>query len=62
MSATFGNGFSRLLFFAHGEFIRGDSTMSGVGTDTDWRVENGLHIIRVDDQSYLVPIGFVVGQ
>ncbi len=61
VSATFGNGFSRLLFFAHGDFIRANSTMSGVGTDIDWQIENGVHIIRVDDQRFDVPVSFVVG-
>jgi hypothetical protein len=62
VSATFGNGFSRLLFFAHGEFIRANSTMSGVGTDTEWHVENGAYVIRVDDQRYVVPESLVVRQ
>ena len=49
---TFANGFRRTLYFAHGVFIRANSTMSGTGYDTDWRVEGELHIIRVDDQRY----------
>lgn len=49
---TFSNGFKRSLYFAHGVFIRANTTMSGVGYDTDWRVEGELHIIRVDDQRY----------
>ena len=49
---TFANGFKRTLYFAHGMFIRADTTMSGVGYDTDWQVEGNMHIIRVDDQRY----------
>lgn len=60
VSATFGNGFSRFLFFAHGAFIRANSTMSGVGTDTDWHIENGVYVIRVDDQRYVIPESLVV--
>jgi hypothetical protein len=62
VSATFRNGFSRHLFFAHGEFIRANSTMSGVGTDTEWHVENGVYVIRIDDQRYVVPESLVVKQ
>lgn len=61
ISATFPNGFSRLLFFEHGDFIRASSTMSGVGTDTDWELENGLHRIRVDDQQFEIREQFVLG-
>lgn len=50
--ATFPNGFARRLRFVHGRFISANATMSGSGTDTDWRVENGRHLIRVDDQRY----------
>ncbi len=49
---TFSNGFRRLLFFAHGRFISGNTTMSGTGFDTDWRRDGEHHIIRVDDQLY----------
>ena len=52
VAVTFSNGFTRMLFFSHGEFISGDATMSGTGRDTDWRVEGDRHIIRVDDQRY----------
>ena len=49
---TFSNGFKRTLMFAHGLFIRGNTTMSGVGYDTDWRVTGDLHVVRVDDQRF----------
>lgn len=52
---TFANGFSRKLIFAQGAFVSGNPTMSGVGTDTDWRLVEGIHHIRVDDQRYVVP-------
>ena len=52
---TFPNGFARRLYFVHGEFVSASATMSGVGRDTDWRRENGLHVIRVDDQRYELP-------
>ena len=60
--ATFSNSFTRELYFTHGEFTRGNSTMSGVGTDTDWRFEDGLYVIRVDDQRYEIPKAFVLGE
>lgn len=49
---TFPNGFARHLYFVHGEFVRASATMSGVGTDTDWRLENEQHYLHVDDQRY----------
>ena len=49
---TFSNGFKRTLSFSHGQFIRGDTTMSGTGFDTDWRRDGPRHIIRVDDQRF----------
>jgi len=58
--ARFSNGFKRTLYFVHGEFISANATMSGSGTDTDWRKDNGLHIIRVDDQHYELRDEFVV--
>ena len=58
---TFANGFKRMLSFVHGEFIRADTTMSGSGFDTDWRLEGGLHFIRVDDQRYELPDALVFG-
>ncbi|MDJ0946457.1 MAG: hypothetical protein QNJ30_23640 [Kiloniellales bacterium] len=58
---TFSNGFKRMLFFIHGEFVRADTTMSGSGFDTDWRLEDGRHIIRVDDQRYELPDAVIFG-
>ncbi|MEM7635371.1 MAG: hypothetical protein AAF299_12470, partial [Pseudomonadota bacterium] len=52
---TFPNGFARNLYFVHGEFVRASATMSGVGTDMDWRLQNGRYFIRVDDQRYELP-------
>ena len=59
--ATFPNGFARSLYFVHGEFVSASATMSGVGTDTDWRLEKGVHLIRVDDQRYELPDALVFG-
>lgn len=58
---TFSNGFKRMLSFMHGQFIRADTTMSGNGFDTDWRLEDDLHIIRVDDQRYELPDAVIFG-
>lgn len=60
--ATFPNGFARQLYFTHGAFMRANTTMSGVGTDTDWRVEDGVYFIRVDDQRFEAPVAFVIGE
>lgn len=56
---TFPNGFKRKLYFVHGEFVSASATMSGVGRDTEWSLQNGLHLIRVDDQRYEVPDALV---
>ncbi len=58
---TFPNGFARNLYFVHGEFISANATMSGVGTDTDWRTDGGLHMIRVDDQRYELLETLIIG-
>ena len=60
--ATFPNGFTRQLYFIHGEFVSASATMSGAGKDTEWRLEDGLHHIRVDDQRYELPDSFVFGE
>ncbi|MEL6464639.1 MAG: hypothetical protein AAFQ58_06690 [Pseudomonadota bacterium] len=52
---TFPNGFARTLTFSDGAFLRGDATMSGVGTDTEWQLSDGLYQIRVDDQRFEIP-------
>ena len=62
VAATFPNGFARLLFFEDGQFLRGDTTMSGTGTDVDRALENGTYTIRVDDQRFVIPAAFVLGQ
>lgn len=55
VTVVFANGFKRGLFFEDGKFLKASVTMSGVGTDTDWSLEDGTHIIRVDGQRYEVP-------
>ena len=62
VTVAFANGFKRGLFFKDGKFLKGSVTMSGVGTDTDWTLEDGTHIIRVDDQRYDVPDTLVTGE
>ncbi|MEM9427335.1 MAG: hypothetical protein AAGA06_11610 [Pseudomonadota bacterium] len=52
---TFPNGFKRVLMFDEGAFLRGNTTMSGVGTDTDWTLSDGLYRVRVDDQQFEIP-------
>jgi hypothetical protein len=59
---TFANGFSRTLYFEGGAFRRGNATMSGVGTDTDWRLSEEIHRIRVDDQRFEIPAALVLGE
>lgn len=60
--ATFGNNFSRELYFTHGAFTRANATMSGVGRDTDWEVQDGIYRIRVDDQRFEIDAAFVLGE
>ncbi|GGX44096.1 hypothetical protein GCM10007385_10050 [Tateyamaria omphalii] len=52
---TFPNSFARILTFSDGAFLRGNATMSGVGTDTEWQLTNGTYHIRVDDQRFELP-------
>ena len=59
---SFPNGFSRILTFERGAFLRGNTTMSGVGTDTEWVLEDGIYRIRVDDQRFDIPETLVVGE
>ena len=59
---TFPNSFTRELYFVDGGFQRANTTMSGVGTDTEWRVENGDFVIRVDDQRFRIPADFIFGE
>ena len=58
---TFPNGFARMLTFEAGAFLRGDATMSGVGTDTDWTLSDGTYRVRVDDQRFELPEALVSG-
>lgn len=58
---TFPNGFARTLTFSDREFLRGNATMSGVGTDTDWRLDGGIFHVRVDDQRFELPEALVFG-
>lgn len=58
---TFANGFSRALYFTHGAFVSANATMSGNGTDTDWRKAGGIHRIRVEDQRYELSDGLILG-
>ena len=57
----FPNGFARTLRFARGRFVSANATMSGSGSDHDWREADGRHLVRVDDQRYELPVAFVSG-
>jgi len=35
--------------------------MSGVGTDTEWHLSDGIYFIRVDDQRFELPEALVFG-
>lgn len=59
---TFTNGFARTLTFSDGEFLRGNATMSGAGTDTDWQLSDGLYHVRVDDQRFEIPEALVINK
>lgn len=59
---TFTNGFVRTLTFSDGEFLRGNATMSGAGTDTDWQLFGGLYHVRVDDQRFEIPEALVINE
>ena len=61
VTVVFANGFKRGLFFMDGRFLKASVTMSGVGTDTDWSLKDGTHIIRVDGQRYEVPDILIAG-
>ncbi|MEM1372794.1 MAG: SH3 domain-containing protein [Pseudomonadota bacterium] len=58
---TFPSGFARRLTFRNGEFVLADTTMSGNGTDIDWRLTKGRHAIRVDDQRFDLPDALIFG-
>ncbi|WP_424984401.1 hypothetical protein [Microbulbifer sp. S227A] len=61
VTAIFANGFKRKLFFRDGKFLKASVTMSGVGTDTDWTLADGIHVILVDGQRYDVPDILITG-
>ena len=61
VTVIFANSFKRKLFFEDGRFLKANVTMSGVGTDTDWALKDGMHIIRVDRQRYEVPHVLIAG-
>ncbi|MBJ3763339.1 hypothetical protein ILP92_11340 [Maribius pontilimi] len=58
---VFPNGFRRTLSFEDGMFLRANPTMSGTGTDTQSRLEVGIHSIRVEGQRYTLPDTLVFG-
>ncbi len=58
----FPNGFARTLTFSDREFLRGNATMSGVGTDTDWHLTDGTYHVRVDDQRFEIPEALISGE
>ncbi len=58
---SFPNGFARTLMFSKREFLRGNATMSGVGTDTNWHLSGGIYQIRIDDQRFEIPEVLVFG-
>jgi hypothetical protein len=59
---TFPNGFARRLMFLNKEFLRGNATMSGVGTDMEWSLSDGIYAIRVDDQRFEISETLVNGE
>ncbi|MEL6647582.1 MAG: hypothetical protein AAFQ05_07735 [Pseudomonadota bacterium] len=59
---TFPNSFSRELYFTNGAFRRANTTMSGVGTDTEWMLEDEVFFVRVDDQRFEIPAQFIARQ
>lgn len=61
VTVTFPNGFARVLFFEAGTFLRANPTMSGTGTDIDWRIEGDRLLLRVEGQRYELPAALVAG-
>lgn len=61
VTAVFANGFKRGLFFKDGKFVKASVTMSGVRTYTDWSLEDGIQMIRVDGKGYQVPDTVIAG-
>lgn len=62
VAVTFGNGFTRYLFFDDGRFVRASTTMSGSGKDIDFGLIEGIYKLRVDDQRFEIPSDFVLGE
>ncbi|MEP3329331.1 hypothetical protein [Sedimentitalea sp.] len=62
VTVVFANGFKRSLFFKDGEFLKASVTMSGVGTNADWILNDGTHFIHVDGQRYEVPDTLIAGK
>ena len=58
----FPNGFARTLRFEGGEFVSANATMSGSGSDIDWRRRGEWHLLRVDDQRYELRDDFLFGR
>lgn len=59
---TFPDGFQRILFFTHGEFMSADASEAGGGFDTDWSKDaDGTYRIRVDGEHYEVPGSIIFG-
>ena len=61
MVVAFPSGFVRTLTFSDRAFLRGNPTMSGVGTDTEWQLSDGTYRVRVDDQRFDIPETLVWG-
>ena len=58
---TLPSGVRRTLRFESGAFVRADPTMSGTGTDVD-RIRRGdEHVIRVEDQRFVLPDALILG-
>lgn len=62
VTVVFANGFERGLFFEDGKFLKASVTMSGVGTNADWSLKDGTHMIHVDGQRYEVPDSLIAGK
>ena len=59
---TFPDGFERMLFFTHGEFVGTDASQAGGGFDTDWSKDpTGTYQIRVDEERYAFPEVVIFG-
>ena len=61
VTVIFENGFKRGLIFQDGAFLKASMTMSGVGKNAEWSLEDGTYIIRVDGQYYELPETVLAG-